>query len=473
VHEDDGEPQFEDSTAPIDDVLVGAPLAVLVFGPDGPVSHPLHGKDIVKVGRALDADLRIDDASVSRKHATLLLTPHLAITDEGSQNGVRIKNRLIAPHRRHPIGIGEPVMLGGVALVVYGTGVPYPRPGQTPSELGGVTLRPPPLPPPLPPQAPTPRADLPLVFDPAMRAIYALVERVAPSELNVLVLGETGVGKELIAEAIHRRSRRAAGPLVKLNTGALAPSLVESELFGHERGAFTGADREKIGLLETARGGTVFLDEVGEVPIAIQAKLLRVIEDKHVLRVGGREPRPIDCRFIAATNRNLEDEVRHGSFRKDLFFRLCGVSIHIPPLRERPSEVEHLARLFASRTSAGSVIWSDEVTHALLRYQWPGNIRELRNVIERAAVLAQGGPIRPEHIGAELRGPSSPDTTLTGLSSLPPVRSDIETLERRRILDALSLCSGNQTRAAKLLGISRRTLINRLDAYRIPRPRKP
>jgi transcriptional regulator with AAA-type ATPase domain len=470
VNDDDREPQFEDSTAPIDDVLVGAPLAILVFGPDGPVSHALEGRDVIHIGRALDNDLRIDDPSVSRKHATLMLTPHLAIVDEGSQNGVRIKNRAIPPHRRHPVGIGEPVMLGGVAIVVYGTGIPYPKQAPPPPEIRGATLRPPP-----PPIAAGPgqRAELPLVFDPAMRAIYALVERVAPSELNILVLGETGVGKELIAEAIHRRSRRAGGPLVKLNCGALAPSLVESELFGHERGAFTGADREKVGLLETARGGTVFLDEVGEVPLAIQAKLLRVIEDKHVLRVGGREPRPIDCRFIAATNKNLEDEVRHGTFRKDLFFRLCGVSIHIPPLRERPSEIEHLARLFASRTSAGSVMWSEEVTSALLRYQWPGNIRELRNVIERAAVLAQGGPIRPEHIGAELRSQGSADATLAGQSHLPPLRSEIETVERQRILDALSLCSGNQTRAAKLLGISRRTLINRLDAYRIPRPRKP
>ena len=239
----------------------------------------------------------------------------------------------------------------------------------------------------------------------AMQRVHHLIDRVAPSLLSVLILGETGVGKELLAETIHRRSPRAARPFLRLNCAALSETLIESELFGYERGAFTGATQAKAGLLETADQGTVFLDEVGELPLTTQTKLLRVLEDRQVLRVGGLRAQPIDVRFVAATNRDLEAEVARGTFRQDLFFRLNGITLELPPLRERTDEIEGLARRFLAEASGRIGVPAPRLPAAILdllrRYAWPGNIRELRNVMERAALLCDGPELAPAHLPME------------------------------------------------------------------------
>jgi transcriptional regulator with PAS, ATPase and Fis domain len=317
-------------------------------------------------------------------------------------------------------------------------------------------------------------------LDESMRRVQALAARAAAGEISVVILGETGVGKEVLTRAIHGSSARAARPLVSVNCAALSESLLESELFGHERGAFTGAAQAKPGLLETAPGGTVFLDEVGELPLALQAKLLRVIEAREIVRVGGVRPRKIDVRFIAATNRDLEAEVQRGAFRRDLYFRLNGMTLVIPPLRERPLDLPHLARglvidLAGQAGRRRSPALSDEAMAVLTRHSWPGNVRELRNVIERALLLCEDVTITPAHLGiaavpAAPAGPPAPS-----IAGDHRVTAEARTTdpERLRVLDALAACAGNQSRAARRLGISRKVLIARLDAYGVARPRKP
>jgi DNA-binding NtrC family response regulator len=320
-----------------------------------------------------------------------------------------------------------------------------------------------------------------------MDKVRALVAQVATGDMSVLITGETGVGKELCAAMIHRLSPRASRPFVKLNCSAIAESLIESELFGHERGAFTGATSATPGLLEAGDGGTVFLDEIGELPLSVQAKLLRVLEERVVRRVGASTGRTLDVRFICATNRVLPDEVAAGQFRRDLFYRINGVTVTIPPLRERRAEIAGLARAFAARTRRISMtppVLSAEIFDVLARHAWPGNIRELRNTIERAVLLAAPGPITPQHVVLD---PSPHEAAVTrpmeriSAPTLPPpiaatdersLPSAVADLERQRILDTLVLCGGNQTRAARTLGISRNTLLARLDAYGLPRPRK-
>jgi transcriptional regulator with GAF, ATPase, and Fis domain len=317
---------------------------------------------------------------------------------------------------------------------------------------------------------------------PAMTALTELIAQVAPGMISVLILGETGTGKEVLAEWVHRLSRRADRPLVRLNCAALSETLLESELFGHERGAFTGAVAAKPGLLETADGGTVFLDEVGELPLSVQVKLLRVLEDRAVLPVGGLKPRPIDVRFIAATNRDLAHEVERGRFRQDLFFRLDGVTLELPPLRERTDEIAGLARSFVAvawrslgHLEVPAPVISAAALDRLVAHPWPGNIRELRNVIERATLLCQGGPIEPVHVllGTPRRIAITrelPPLRLPSLVGRP--RATRSPDEKARVVDALARCDGNQTHAAKLLGISRGALIGMLERYEIARPRR-
>jgi DNA-binding NtrC family response regulator len=275
---------------------------------------------------------------------------------------------------------------------------------------------------------------------------------------------------------------------VSINCAAIPEALLESELFGHERGAFTGAVRDKVGLLEAAAGGTLFLDEIGEMPLPAQAKLLRAIELREVVRVGGVRPRPVDVRFISATNRDLEGLIAQRLFRRDLFFRLNGISVSIPPLRERGAELEALARQFLAEFGAslgrGPLALSREALAHLKSHSWPGNVRELRNVIERAVLLSDGREIRPEHLSlvALAAGPvelAASDVELVdeGPGSEEPappsgLPEELQATERKRILEALEQCAGNQTRAASMLGISRRALIHRLETYGVPRPRK-
>ena len=268
--------------------------------------------------------------------------------------------------------------------------------------------------------------------------------------------------------------------------GAAQAAELEGELFGNERGAYTGASQARPGLLESANGGTVFLDEVGDLPLAIQVKLLRVLEERRILRVGGRTPVPIDVRFVSATNRDLEAEVQRGTFRQDLFYRLNGLSITIPPLRERRREIIPLALRFAE--SAASQLGrnpprlTEEASELLLAYRWPGNVRELKNVIGRAIVLSED-VIRPAALPdfiqkavAEVAPASVPPPSANEESSPPSqaqsLKGQLALLERQQILEALEKCHGNQTAAAELLGMSRRTLVNRLAEYELPRPRK-
>ena len=321
----------------------------------------------------------------------------------------------------------------------------------------------------------------------AMAGVHELVALVAGSTISVLIMGETGVGKEVLAESIHRQSPRADKALLRLNCAALSETLLESELFGHERGAFTGAFAQKRGLLETADGGTVFLDEIGELPMAVQVKLLRVIEERTVTRVGGLASRLLDVRFVAATNRDLEVEVARGTFRQDLFFRLNGITIVVPPLRARPGEIPALARLFVgeacARAGAPPLDITPDALALLSSYRWPGNVRELRNVVERAALLANGGDIDVQHIsfgkagGEPPRAPLPPSPSVAPPPNLPPGPGRSEAgrdgdSERDRILEALKRTAGNQTEAAKLLGMTRRMLVYRLDQLAVARPRR-
>jgi two-component system response regulator AtoC len=493
-----------------------APLELATVSGDAISVAPLPPRGTVTLGRDGGCDVRIDNRSVSRRHAALHVGPTLRIEDLGSANGTFVRDARspadtsrTQPLRRlsreaFEIAIGERVNLGSVSIVIR--------------RAAAVRA-------PAPPESAAARAPLPsapggaVVRAPAMRALYEQVGRAARGTISVLILGETGVGKEVLARAVHDLSRRARKPFLELNCAALAPSLLEGELFGHEKNAFMGANQARAGLLESADGGTVFLDEVGELPPNVQVKLLRVLEDRKVLRLGGHAPRKLDVRFVAATNRDLEAEIARGAFRQDLYFQLNGVSFVVPPLRERADDIAPLAERFladASRTldRAEPPRLSPEALFYLLNYGWPGNVRELRNVIERAAVLSSGDVILPADLPTHLtgvggarpraasvtpdagvliytppgEGPAAPRApneraaaarapgggSAAGVAAGAhgPNEAPGPADERQRIIDALERCAGNQTRAAKLLGVSLRTLVNRLAEYDVPRPRK-
>ncbi len=311
----------------------------------------------------------------------------------------------------------------------------------------------------------------PLAGDPAMQRVYALVDRIADTAMTVLVLGETGVGKEVVAEALHRRSGRRDKPLIKLNCAALPESLLESELFGHERGAFTGAERRKIGFFEAADGGTLFLDEIGEMPLALQAKLLRVLERKVITRVGGTTEVATDVRLVAATHRDLDAEVRGGRFRQDLLFRIGGFTLVIPPLRDRAGEILSLAEQFAATAAAEqgrpAPILADDAREALVGYSWPGNVRELKNAIERALVLCEA-TITAADLPDKLRDASQ--RTRPVASPAADMRGHLAEVERAAIVAALESESNNQTRTARRLGLSRRALIYKMEKYGLKAP---
>jgi len=525
-----------------------ARLRLIVFCGGQVTSHPVPRTGELVIGRGEDASVRIDHVTVSRKHATIVLGEQLAIVDHGSFNGTSIGGRKIPPNTPTPIGIATIAELGETMVVLQVEGP------DTVTGSRGLSAAP-------------ARPDV----SPAMQHLYRLIDNVAQSNITVIVRGETGAGKEVVAEEIHRRSPRAPKPLVKLNCAALPEQLLEGELFGYERGAFTGATAAKPGLIEAADGGTLFLDEVGELPLATQAKLLRVVESREVLRLGSLRPKSVDVRFVAATHRDLEDMVARGAFRQDLYYRLNGVSLGIPPLRERVDEIPRLANEFVARfcreSKRPTLPISDAAMAVLKTYPWPGNVRELRNVIERAVVFCKTVAVAPEHLGlvdrasrpppafaaamphdpsfgqaafaatafappapgmpshpamhrpsqppfaaAAHRSPSQPPpyhapsqhpsrpppghhpaqppfpaggppyagqppyaaappgaSTIAFGSSLP---AEVDALERERILAVLAQCGGNQTQAAEMLGISRRTLLRRLDEYAVPRPRK-
>jgi transcriptional regulator with GAF, ATPase, and Fis domain len=311
----------------------------------------------------------------------------------------------------------------------------------------------------------------PIVLDPAMQRVYSLVQRIADTSMTVLILGETGVGKELVCEAIHQQSSRRDRPLIKLNCAALPESLLESELFGYERGAFTGADKRKVGFFEAADGGTLFLDEIGDMPLALQAKLLRVLERKVITRVGGTNEVATDARLIAATHRNLDADVRAGRFRQDLLFRIGGFTIAVPPLRDRPNEIlplaEHFARTAAAEQARPSPGISDDAKEALAGYDWPGNVRELRNALERALVLATD-TITAVDLPERIHDASHRTRPITPTGA--DVRGQLAEVERAAIVAALEADANNQTRAARRLGLSRRALIYKMEKYGLKPP---
>ena len=338
-----------------------------------------------------------------------------------------------------------------------------------------------------------PAADAPGAAPPdlaPMQRVRQMATRVAASPINVLILGECGVGKDVLANLIHQLSPRAAKPFVAFNCAAVSETVLESELFGHERGAFTGATGTKIGLLESANGGTVFLDEIGDMPTSMQAKLLRAIENREVRPVGAVKSRTIDVRFISATNRDVNAAVVVGGFRRDLLDRLNTMALTVPPLRERVDEIPALVATFvavASREMGRSeplAVRSDVMSH-LLRYRWPGNIRELKNVIERAVALCDGPEIMPEHLPLEKIAPAMPHVELLKhtrempagsagepTQMLPTLTDPVQFAERQKIIDALAACHGNQTRAADMIKMPRRTFVSKLDYYGLPRPQK-
>lgn len=296
---------------------------------------------------------------------------------------------------------------------------------------------------------------------PLMMAVFQDAALIAPSESRVLITGESGVGKEVLADVIHAWSARAGGPLVKVNCAAIPENLLETELFGHEKGAFTSAVAQRIGRFEEADGGTIFLDEIGDMSPPLQSKLLRVTQNGTFNRVGSNRELQTNARILAATNKNLEDKVKAGTFREDLFYRLNVVELNIPALRERPEDVLPLAAHFINEFTQGKARFSSAVTEGLGRYPWPGNVRELRNAMERAALLSRGEMILPEHLPARMRA-----AVEQASPTLLPDAQRLAEIERHAIMQGLREHQNNRTETAKALGISRRALIYKLQRYR-------
>jgi two-component system NtrC family response regulator/two-component system response regulator HydG len=297
-----------------------------------------------------------------------------------------------------------------------------------------------------------------------MQQVFEIIDQVAPSRATVLITGESGTGKELVAGAIHQRSPRSGGPFIKLHCAALAESLLESELFGHERGSFTGAVGRKDGRFSLADGGTLFLDEIGEISPAIQVKLLRFLQEREFERVGGTQTIKVDVRVIAATNRDLKEEIAKGRFREDLFYRLNVVALEMPPLRERRSDIPALARFFLDRYSKANDKPIEDITpqtlELLTSYDWPGNVRELENAIERAVVLAPGTTLEARHLPTTVRPTAA---TASGMPVIPG--ATMAELERYAILETMKATGGSTSKAAEMLAISARTIQYRLHEY--------
>jgi len=417
---------------------------LIIAGHGRLVAHVLERDDLV-IGRDPACDLVIDHPTLSRRHARLRLGPPMSIQDLGSTNGVRVSRR--TANGGDPVALepGESFHIGGFSFNVVGR-----ADVELSADLRSGRLR---------------------VEDPTPAGVPPFVRDVALNGTNVLILGESGVGKEVLAETVHGLSGRA-GPLVRINCAAFADALIDNELFGHDKGAFTGAAASKPGLLESAQGGTVFLDEIGELALATQAKLLRAIESHEILRVGSVRPIKIDVRFVAATNRDLPREVAAKRFRHDLYFRLDGITLVVAPLRERRSRIAPLAMRFLDAAQP-NIRLTPAALAALDGYAWPGNVRELKAVVERAVLLARGRDIDVRHlvfsplVEAE---PSHHDELADDDHAIAQLSPELRA-QREQLIEALRRATGNQTRAAKALGISRTTLVNRLRLFHIARPR--
>jgi two-component system, NtrC family, response regulator AtoC len=397
------------------------------------------------VGRGADCQVVVDDRQVSRRHAKLHLSAGaLAIEDLGSRNGTLVNGRALRRATAR-IGTGDVIEVGKCQLVVA------TRTGRVAVARSSLTED----------------ADLVdiVIADPEMARLYASVRKVAKMPTTVLILGETGSGKDVLAQRLHAWSSRSAKSFVRINCAGIPESLLESELFGHERGAFTGADRRKGGYFEAANEGTIFLDEIGELSEAAQVKLLHVLENRTVTRLGGTTPIPIDVRVVCATHRDLQALVAKERFRADLYYRISPFMVRVPPLRQRPAEIELLANVFVRQLAQQidqppPTIAPGAIT-LLTGYRWPGNVRELRNAVEHAFVMAEGATLRKEHFAPEIRGIASAPA-----GSSPHMRQRITDVERKTIEEAIAAEGGNQTRAAVRLGIPRRTLVHKLTKYR-------
>jgi transcriptional regulator with GAF, ATPase, and Fis domain len=425
-------------------------------------------RDVVRIGSHGDNDLVVVDPTVSRHHAEVVRARDgILLRDNGSMNGtfvgpIRIREVYLAPETRFRVGHTEIVFEPADEIIEV-----LPSRESYFENMVGASV--------------------------CMRELFGMLERVAATELTVLVSGETGTGKELVSRALHNRSRRAKGPFVVFDCGATTESLVESELFGHERGAFTGAVASRPGIFEMAHGGTVFMDEIGELPLDLQPKLLRVLEQREVRRVGSSRVRSVDVRIVAATNRDLRDEVDQGRFREDLYYRLAVVELPLPPLRDRledlPLLVEHILRK-ASHERGG--LWvSPEVLKVFRAYHWPGNVRELCNAVERAIPFSDGLVITLDSLPESLRAASRPEentpalpeaeggrssrldaSELERVSSLPFKDAKdqlIEAFERQYLIDLLERHGGNVSRAARAAGMDRKSVSRLLKKHGIER----
>jgi two-component system response regulator AtoC len=476
MQESDGDQQDRDSGRGRDKTAIGdrdrrracRPTILLGFSGEQSWKLRLPERGRIILGRGEGSDHLLSDARVSRNHCRVHVSTTVLLEDLGSANGTWLMGKPLCRGEKSMLKSGDVFELGDTSVICQ---VSAPSSFQAEElEARGSGIR---------------GAPRPGEVGVAMEALRRMTERIARSRINVLICGETGVGKGVLAAELHRKSARGRHPFVSLNCAELQETLLESELFGHERGAFTGANSSKPGLIETADGGTLFLDEIGEMSLSTQAKLLRVLEERSVRRVGSLQARPVDVRLLAASNRDLDAESERGTFRRDLYFRLNGISLMVPPLRERLDELEPLARTFIAQASEAlgrdTPTLSAKALEALRRHTWPGNIRELRNVVERAVILCPGDVLTSEHVPLSPQERASKVVTLAahGPAARGETRSldraplpEKQLLERRRIEEALELCAGNQSRAAKLLGISRATLVGRLNLYGFPRPRK-
>jgi len=407
------------------------------------------------IGRDVDADVVVDDRSVSRCHARLIAAGgEVRIVDRGSRNGTRVNGVAIDGARL--LASGDEIAIGDAVLVLH-----LPRRIEVPIAADEAPLQ-------------IGEREV-IVADPVMVRIYELLARIGRGDLTVLVCGETGVGKENAAYAVHHHSARRAGPFISINCAAIQETLAESELFGHEKGAFSGAACTKAGLLEAAAGGTVFLDEVGELPLAVQAKLLRAVEARRVTPVGSLRERELDVRIVAATNRDLDDEVRAGRFRRDLLYRLNAATVVLPPLRERPRELVLLSRVFLDeacrRVGRAVPAIAPSAMRALAAHGWPGNVRELRNTMELVAVTVEGDVVeaRDLELAIRLDAPATLSVPVAEGSSpgpgFRPITEEVSQLEARRMAEALDATGGVHTRAAALIGMPLRTFTTKVKLY--------
>ncbi len=404
-------------------------LLAVISGPDVGLTLETAGSP-VRIGTAESNDLILTDETVSRRHCEVIPTPNgIRVRDDGSTNRVVV----------------------GDVLVVDATFT-----GPFKFELGNTVIRITPLTEKVyREQLDTDRFGDLLGKSPPMQELFADLERIAPTELSLLIEGETGTGKELVADSVHRASPRADGPFVTFDCSSVAPTLAESELFGHERGAFTGAVSSRAGVFEQAQGGTIFLDELGELPKELQPKLLRVLEKRELRRIGGTRTIPVDVRLISATNRNLRAEVARGAFREDLYFRVAGARVFVPPLRERMSDLPRLIGSFLAACHPPRTLNEvpEHVWEMLRSYRWPGNVRELRNAVQRMLVTPNR-VIEPETSGSQ-RPPPPPEE----LTTLRVARREAADAFERKYVQALLLrADGNITRAAALAEVSRQVI---------------